>query len=243
MKSLYLPLFLLLFPILLSAQSETPKVTSDVNLKFTSRHYWRGIPVSSAPCFEGSLSVKTSGFEVGYWGGYAFDNTYSEFDFYTSYSIGNFKVSVWDLYVINDENNLSSYHPNQKYFNFDQKTTSHNFDVTLAYQFGEKFPLSIAISSMVWGADRDAQGDQRYSTYLELGYPVQLNEKDKLNFFMGTVLNNDESAYGDSFGVVHTGVTGTRKVKITDSFSMPVSATIAINPQKEIGFLILAIGI
>jgi hypothetical protein len=96
---------------------------------------------------------------------------------------------------------------------------------------------------MVWGADRDENGDQRYSTYLELGYPIRINEKSKLDFFLGTVLNSEESVYGEGFGVVHTGVTGTRKVKITDSFSLPISATIAMNPQREIGYLIIAIGI
>ena len=243
-NSIYISIFLMLFPILLIAQDEVkPKVDTDLGLKLTSRHYWRGIPVSSAPCFEGSLALKTGGFEVGYWGGYAFDNTYSEFDFYTSYSFKNFKISLWDLYVIGDEDNQASYNPNQKYGNFNRETTSHNFDLTLAYNFGEKFPLNVAISTMVWGADRDENGDQRYSTYLELGYPVKINDKSKLDFFLGTVLNDKETVYGESFGVVHTGVTGTRKVKFTDSFSLPVSATIAINPQREIGYLILAISL
>jgi hypothetical protein len=243
MKNLYTIIIAIFFPIAILAQESTPAFTSDVSLKFTSRHYWRGIPVSSAPCFEGSLSVSTGGFTIGYWGGYAFDNTYSEFDIYANYSIGGFTLAVTDLYVISDEDNLPTYRPNQRYFDFDQKTTSHNFDVTASYQFGEKFPLKVGLSSMVWGADRDENGDQRYSTYLELGYPVKVNETTTLDFFIGGVLNNEASAYGDCAGVVNTGLTGTKKLKISDKFSMPVSATIAINPQRETGFLILAFGL
>jgi hypothetical protein len=243
MKSLYTIIFIIFISITAIAQDQaTSKFTSDVGLKITSRHYWRGIPVSSAPCFEGSLAVKTGGFTLGYWGGYAFDNTYSEFDFFASYEIGNFTVSLWDLYVISDETDFLDYHPDQRYWDFDRETTTHNFDLTASYQFGDRFPLKVALSSMIWGADRDENGDQRYSTYLELGYPVKINPVTKLDFFLGTVLNNEDSAYGDSFGVVHTGASGTRVIKVSDTFSVPVTATLAMNPQKEIGYLIFAIG-
>lgn len=218
-------------------------IKTDVGMKITSRHYWRGIPVSSAPCFEGALSASIGGFTLGYWGGYAFDNTYSEFDIFASYSVGNFSIGFVDLYVIGDENNLATYHPEQKYWHFDRTTTAHNIDVTASYVISEKFPLKVALSSMVWGGDRDANGDQRYSTYLELGYPVSVSNTMTLDFFLGAVLNNGESAYGDSAGIVHAGVTGTKQVALNKRFALPVSATLAMNPQKQIGFLILAVGI
>ncbi len=246
-KTAFIIAFLLAF-VSIQAQdtlvnSKESIIKTDLGVKITSRHYWRGIPVSSAPCFEGSLSASIGGFTIGYWGGYAFDNTYSEFDLFGSYSIGNFTIGFVDLYVIGDENNLATYHPEQKYWHFDRTTTAHNIDVTASYKISEKFPLKVSLSSMVWGGDRDEEGNQRYSTYLEFGYPVNVSPSMNLDFFLGTVLNNGESAYGDSMGVVHAGVTGTKNVMLNKHFSIPVSATIAMNPQKQIGFVILAIGL
>lgn len=244
MKALLLIIPALLLSFFTFAQeNEESKLKADVGLQFTSRHYWRGIPVSSAPCFEGSLSVTKGNFTIGYWGGYAFDNTYSEFDLYGSYSIGNFTFSFIDLYVMSDEDNLSSYHPDQKYWDLNRETTTHNLDLTASYQFGEKFPLTVSYSTMVWGADRDAEGKQRFSNYLEAKYPVNLAHNTNLSLFCGMTLNDKAGAYGDGMGVVNVGVSSTRLIRINEKIAFPVSATIAMNPQKEIGFLVLAIGL
>lgn len=223
--------------------NEDKKLKADVGLTFTSRHYWRGIPVSSAPCFEGSLALTNGNFTIGYWGGYAFDNTYSEFDIFGSYSIGNFTFSFIDLYVISDEDNLGSYHPDQKYWDWNRETTSHNIDLTASYNFGEKFPLTLSYSTMVWGADRDEEGKQRFSNYLEAKYPVNLAENTSIEMFCGMTLNDKPGAYGDGMGVVNIGITSTRVIKASEKIQFPITATIAMNPQKEIGFLVLAIGI
>lgn len=244
MKKLFalFAIFIISMP-LFAQEKEESKLKADVGLMFTSRHYWRGIPVSSAPCFEGSLSVTKGNFTIGYWGGYAFDNTYSEFDIFGSYSIGNFTFSFIDLYVISDEDNLSSYRPEQRYWNLDRESTSHNIDLTASYNFGEKFPLTLSYSTMVWGADRDAEGKQRFSNYLEAKYPINLANNTSLEMFCGMTLKDKPGAYGDGMGIVHMGVSSTRRIVISDKISFPVTATLAMNPQKEIGFLVLAIGI
>lgn len=222
---------------------EKSKLKADVGMTFTSRHYWRGIPVSSAPCFEGSLALTKGNFTIGYWGGYAFDNTYSEFDIYGSYSLGNFTFSFTDLYVNSDENAMGAYHPEQRYWDLDRETTNHNIDLTASYNFGEKFPLTLSYSTMVWGGDRDANGDQRFSNYLEAKYPLTLAEDTNLDLFCGMTLNDEPGAYGDGLGLVNVGVSSTRTLRINDKIAFPITATIALNPQKEIGFLVLAIGI
>lgn len=228
------------FAALIPAQAQESSVATDVGATIKSRHYWRGIPVSSAPVFASSLSLSSGQFTIGFWGGYAFDNTYSEFDIFASYSVGGFSVSVTDLYVYND---YLANNNNHRYFNFDQKTTLHNFDATLAYQLQGSFPLKIAASTMLWGADRDVDGDQRYSSYVELSYPLEINEENTLNFFMGTSLLDKANAYGNGFGVVNAGVTGFRKVPITENYSLPLTATVAFNPQAEYGYLIFTVSL
>lgn len=239
MKKLFIILSLSIFSLCTFAQE---KLTADAGLTFTSRHYWRGIPVSSAPCFEGSLSVSKGGFTLGYWGGYAFDNTYSEFDIYGSYTIGGLTLSFIDLYVNSDETDLANFHPKQKYGEFDREKTSHLIDLSASYSFGESFPLTLSYSTMVWGNDRDANGDQRFSNYLEAKYPIELSNAS-LNVFCGATLNDKSAAYADAAGLVNVGVATTRTINVTESFKIPVTATVAFNPQKEAGFLILAIGL
>jgi len=244
MKILSVTFIMILISLTIYAQeNEKSAVKADIGLQYTSRHYWRGISVSSAPCFEGSLSLNKGGFNIGYWGGYAYDNTYSEFDINGSYTFRNFTFSFIDLYVISDEDNLASYHPEQRYWDFNRETTSHNIDLTASYNLGKRFPLTLSYSTMVWGADRDENGKQRFSDYLEAKYPFSLAENTNLELFCGMTFNDKPGAYGDGIGVVNIGVSSTYTIRINEKIAFPVSATIAMNPQKETGFLVLAIGI
>ena len=234
---------LLLAPIFVQAQQSSSNLSVNASTVIESRHYWRGIPVSTAPTFTGSLSLAAGNFTAGYWGGYSFDNTYAEFDFFMSYSIGNFSISLWDLYV--DLENDGSY---DKYWNFTDSTTTHNFDLTLSYRISNNFPLTTSLSTMVYGADgrmEDGEYKQNYSTYLEFSYPVQINENDNLNFFLGSSIMDEPNAYGTGagFGVVHTGVMATKSIKVSEQYSIPVTATIAMNPQSEFGYFVLQLAL
>ncbi|MDQ2177193.1 hypothetical protein [Marinifilum sp. D714] len=211
------------------------KVT--VSPSVTTRHYWRGIMVSNTANFEMDLAYTNNNFTFGAWGGYGFDNTYSEFDFHVGYKFNDhFNIAVWDLFANRDRASIDDYN----YLDLDRATTNHLIDASFNFYFTEKFPLSLSVSTMLYGRDLDENGDQNYSTYVELGYPVTIGG-EKISLFAGLNAFEDQ-VYGESFGFVNIGATATREIKITESFSLNAWAKVAINPQAETANLILGIG-
>ena len=229
--------FLLVLTILLSSNLTTNaqgKVT--VSSSVTTRHYWRGIMVSNAANFEMDVAYTNENFTFGAWGGYAFDNTYSEFDFHVGYKFNDhFNVAVWDLFANRDRASIDDYN----YLDLDRKTTNHLIDASFNFYFTEQFPLSLSVCTMLYGRDLDADGDQNYSTYIEFGYPIKIGG-EKLSLFAG--LNPFENqVYGKSVGFVNIGATASREIKINDKFSLDTWAKVAINPQAETANLIFGV--
>lgn len=239
MKKSVLKISVLFTLIILFASNINVNAQGKVSIKpeVTTRHYWRGIMVSNTANFEMDMAYTNKNFTFGAWGGYAFDNTYSEFDFHVAYKFSDhFDIAVWDLFANRDRASIDDY----DYWDFDRSTTNHLIDATLNFHLGEKFPLDISWSTMLYGRDLDKNGNQNYSTYVELGYPVEIGG-EKISLFAGYNLF-DECTYGKDAGFVNIGATATRNIKITESFSLNAWAKVAINPQAETANLILGIG-
>ena len=235
-NTLKLSTLLVLMFIMVSNLTVTAQGKVSVSPSVTTRHYWRGIMVSTAANFEMDVAYTNENFTFGAWGGYAFDNTYSEFDFHVGYKFNDhFNIAVWDLFANRDRASIDDYN----FLDLDKKTTNHVIDASLNFYFTEQFPLSVCVSTMLYGRDLDADGDQNYSTYVEFGYPVEIGG-EKLSLFAG--LNPFENqVYGKSVGFVNIGATATREIKINEKFSLDTWAKIGINPQAETANLIFGI--
>ncbi|MBN2598536.1 hypothetical protein [Labilibaculum sp.] len=239
MKKITFKISALLVLVIIMASNLTVNAQGKVSVSpsVTTRHYWRGIMVSNTANFEMDLAYTNNNFTFGAWGGYAFDNTYSEFDFHVGYKFSDhFNVAVWDLFANRDRASIDDYN----YLDLDKSTTNHLIDASFNFYFTEQFPLSLSVATMLYGRDLDAEGNQNYSTYVEFGYPVKIGG-ETVSLFAG--LNPFENqVYGESFGFVNIGASATREIKITDSFSLNAWAKIGVNPQAETANLILGIG-
>ncbi|MGQ1909895.1 hypothetical protein ACT3CE_08910 [Marinifilum sp. RC60d5] len=239
MKKSVLKLSVLFTMIILFASNLNVDAQGKVSVSpsVTTRHYWRGIMVSNTANFEMDLAYTNNNFTFGAWGGYAFDNTYSEFDFHVGYKFSDhFNVAVWDLFANRDRASIDDYN----YLDLDKSTTNHLIDASFNFYFTDNFPLSVSWSTMLYGRDLDEDGDQNYSTYVEFGYPVKIGG-ETVSLFAG--LNPFENqVYGESFGFVNIGASATREIKINDNFSLNAWAKVGINPQAETANLILGIG-
>lgn len=198
-----------------------------------SGYVWRGVKATNSPSIQPTVSLKKGNFEIGAWGSTDFTGSYKEVDLYTSYSYKNVKLGLTDY------NWLFSKH----YFDYRKGSTDHILEGNISYQGNEAFPLSIDLNTMLYGSDKKATNPSKnaYSTYVELRYPVCAN----LNVFAG--MTPADGYYGDGYGksggfaVVNVGVTATKKLKITESFSLPLKATFGINPQQEDVYLVFGI--
>lgn len=251
MKGLTFTTTLLLMLILTSWQSfgqEEPKLKPELGCDIVSSYIWRGSAAYASlgdnnvlsPSFQPGFALNYQGFKVGTWGSVDFTGTYKELDYYLSYSLKGFTLAFTDYY-------WASNWVTDNYFDYQSDSTSHFVEASLGYK-GENIPLSIQVATMIYGADKKYEdpGKNNYSTYIELGYGFRISDYN-LDLFLG--MTPFDGLYGDGYGgkegfaIVNTGVTGSKAIKITEKFSLPVKASVIANPQARKLFLVFALSI
>jgi hypothetical protein len=223
-----------------SAQTSEPAAAPSYSIKATAElvsHYvWRGSMATGSPTpnIQPTLAYVKGNFEIGVWGSTDFIGSYKEVDPYASLTCKQIKFTLTD------------YNWNfgrAKYFEYSNSKTGHMLEGTVGYTGPESFPISVSLNTMFYGFDKKGpsagvdSAKQAYSTYVELGYT-----KGPAAFFLGFtpwagyynnygVTNFDPTASKKAFSIVNVGVTLSRSVKITNDFSLPLRATLVINPS------------
>jgi hypothetical protein len=240
-----------LFSLFLNAQEETQEQLSgkeklNVGLELKTNHLWRGLV--GADVFFAAVDInyafdKKNHFVFGLWGGSALagegreegkNYAWHEIDYYLKYDTGRFMVGFWDCF---SDSGKDSDDPSGDIWNYDRKTTGHRVDFRGHFVISEQTPLKIEFGTSVYGADRADNGDQRYSTYAELNYPVIRNKKTNLNVFCGAGIGygGNSHMYGDGerdFDIVNAGITTSRTFTLWEH-KVPVSATAMWNPSNK----------
>jgi hypothetical protein len=240
----------------------------NVGADLMSRYVWRGLDYGSSPSIQPTLSFGIGDFEIGYWGAIALTTNYLESDLYLKYSFKGFSVAVTDYFIpalatgFNDTR--YSYCNSKNTIDFDTTTgvslnkfTTHSIEASLQYKGPEKFPISILVGTYVYGNDKTPNDTvftstklvqavnfrNRYSTYIELGYSFAIKTFNFDVFVGATPFSSVYStpAYEGNFAVVNTGITGYRKIKITDNFELPLKASAIYNPQQSSFFFVFGL--
>lgn len=218
----------------------------DFNVELKTSHLWRGIVISGTMTAMGNIHYaldKKQNLTVGLWGGNGFDGNYKEVDYYIQYQTNGFSIALWDLF-----NTTGIESP--AVFNYDRKTTTHLLDLRTSYQFPKAFPLRIEADFILYGNDRALQDnldyENRYSTYVELGYPLLKNEKITLDAYLGAgiALNGNTHLYtsdpNSKFDIVNTGIKASKNISIFH-YKLPVSAVAMWNPAEKIARIQLGV--
>jgi hypothetical protein len=224
-----------------------------------SRYTWRGIDYGAAPSIQPTLAFSKGGFEIGYWGAYSTNVAgFQETDLYLGYTFMNDMLSVGII---------DYYYPNilaldQDYFNFNGDETGHTLEASLAFNGTENLPLSLAIYTCVYGADKvfsdsvlntttnmyDYNAKDAYSTYIELGYSLEVQDV-AVDLYAGYLLNGTdvedailpggcEGFYCDGPGLINLGMTASKEIQITDKWSLPVSSSLVYNAKRQRVFFV-----
>lgn len=230
-------LFIILFSffsIVLNAQSNELASPFKVTADLVSHYVWRGSMATGSPTpnLQPTLAYTKENFEIGVWGSTDFAGSYKELDPYVTYSIGHIKLALTDY-------DWNFNHSN--YFNYKNSQTGHMFEGTIGFKGTDAFPVSVTWNTMFYGLDKklDDSTKQAFSTYIELGYT-----KEEASLFLGFTpwsgyynnygqTNFDPGASKKSFSIVNIGCTITKALKITDTFSLPLKATLVINPSAS----------
>ena len=211
------------------------KSNFSLSSELTTKYVWRGIEYGDAPVFFGTLNYDWKGLNAFVLGGYAVNGKHSEVDLGVSYAHKYFTLGLSDYYF------PSAAGEKDKYFNFNGKETGHSLESYLILSPFEKFPLWFTLSTYVFGADKDLQGKQAYSSYIELGYLHAFNENNELSLSVGANLNKSfYTQYESGFNVVNVTLKYLTNIPI-GKFRLPVSGSLIFNPYINKPFFSLSL--
>lgn len=231
----------------------------DFTANIQNNHLWRGLIITDKPVVMGNLSYaldKEKKWKVGFWGASSLtddkDGThYKEIDYYIQYSDGRLYIGLWNLF---NARNINTAVASDDIFNYSNRRTNHIIDLRTNYTFGSSFPLNVEADIMLYGGANAGEvilspdgsyQRNRYSTYVQVSYPVIAHQKVNLDAFVGSgfALNSRRFLYGsgeNSFDFVNVGIKASKAVKITDHYTLPVSMMAMWNPSNRYARIQLA---
>lgn len=222
-------------------KSSAAKLKLNISSDFVSRYVWRGSDFDNSPAVQPTLSLSGSHLEIGAWGSVAVSNSFREVDLFAKYTIKSVTLILTDYYIPKCNGVPTS--PDSRYFMYADKKTAHFIEASVLYKAAGNFPVWLLGGVFLYGNDkrwgydatRDSLANSYYSTYIEAGYTFNI-QKNSVDVFAG--VTPWAGAYGKSAGLVNIGLTGSRKIKISDDFEIPVKASLIFNPLASQAFLV-----
>ena len=199
-----------------------------------STYVWRG-SAFSGPSFQPSVELSAGSFAIGAWGSQGYDG-FQEMDLYAGYSFD------FGLYLgITDY-----YYPGTPYFSYTEDAdngdfSSHAFEINAGYEI-ESFSLSANFILNEASGAGSSGGD----LYFEAGYAF-----DPASVFLGAgngwhtnealagETPNLDGSFDDVFSVVNLGASTSKEIVITDTFTVPVTGSVILNPYHEQFFIVI----
>ncbi len=211
-----------------TAATAQDKVETTVSADFVNEYIWRGQKCGEVS-IQPTLGIGYKGLSLTAWGnvGLSDPSDTKELDLTLAYSTGGFNVGVTD-YWFNS--------PNTKYFSYAAHKTSHLFEANVGYDFG---PLSLQWFTNFAGNDGvNKSGKRAYSSYFEATAPFKLGGCDWSASVGMVPWATSSYANANGFAVTNISLKASKDIKITDSFSVPVFASVAANPSTQKAYLV-----
>ncbi len=230
MKKIYFTVALIV--MLTSSFSFSQEV--DLGVALYSRYIWRGLDFGNAPSFQPAVTFTAGGFSIGEWGAYSISgvgSVYSEDDLWASYAVSTPSAGTFTLIA------TDYFFPSagMKYFNYKgDGAGAHTIEAGLSYGGPDKFPITLS-------GYMNVHNDVDNTTYFEASYPFTVQSVFG-SVVVGATGGGDNGFYGPTnFQVINIGLNFSKDIVITDKFSLPISASIIVNPNIEQSYLIVGI--
>ena len=212
-----------------------PQTEISIGGDLVSTYVWRGV-YQSGFSLQPEIGLSVGGFTVGVWGSTDLDN-FKEVDLSVGYSVRGFSVGVTDYWWGGQRLGDGRFAP---YF---KHGDTHYFEGTLAYEFGEKFPLGISWSTMFAGADKKENGDRAWSSYVELAYPFSVGSVELTAAAGAAPWAAPAWLPGgyDGFQISNVSLKASRAIPVSEKYEIPLFVQLAVNPQ--LNYMNLVIGL
>lgn len=224
-------ILLVCIPAFAFAQEEEKECPFYASLDVASKYIWRGTGFGDAPAVHPTIGYSKGGFDVYVWGAYALDDSYREMNIGVSYSFSNFTVELVDYFYPGKGSD---------FFNFSNRSTTHSAEVILHYE-PEAVPVHVLVGSTIYGDDKNEKGNNAFSSYAEVGYTHEFNERNSVEATVGASLNKGYyTDYEKGLSVVNL-TAGYTRIFTLWNYDLPVSARYAYNPYLEKSYFALSL--
>ena len=219
----------LLMSMIPSASKAQTKFTVNGEVGFVSDYVWRGADQYSGFSVQPSLTFGYAGFSLNFWGNQTLSKWEDgkgakEVDINLSYTYKNLSLTVSDYWWAGNDMPYGDY------------KNDHYFEGTVAYSFGESFPLELSWSTMFAGGDKDENGDLYGSTYISAAYPISLPADITLTPSVG--FTPWEGMYHDKAAFTDITLTAQKDIKVTDHFHIPFFLQAVVAPVYDRTYLV-----
>jgi hypothetical protein len=178
-----------------------------------SKYFWRGLSFGSGPQFQPGVSLKYGGLTIGYWGSYDLNGAgYTEADLYATYAT-SFGLT----------GTFTDYSTGSNYFNSNPDTMKdHAFEIALAYSIS-----GFTITGAYVLNKAELPGTVGGDTYVELAYSFLGSSS------LAVGAGNGWYTTDTKFGLCNVMFKTVKTAKVTDSFSLPVTGIVMLNPSTK----------
>ena len=192
------------------AQEQNSKSAFGVNVDLFSNYIWRGTKYGHGPAVQPSVKFNSGFFTVGVWG--SFDASgYAEADPYFTFALPmGFNLGITDYY-----------YPGTEFFDVSKETGSQVFEINGGFNKG-----GLALSANYILNEAGGAASQGGDMYFQAGYSFSI-----FNVFAGA--GNGWHTSDGNFTFCNIGIGAVKEIKVTESFSIPITGQIILNPDRE----------
>ena len=193
------------------------QVEVSTGMDLYSTYVWRGVAYSG-PSWQPYVDLAVGDLTIGAWGSQGYDG-FQEMDLYISYSLGDLSAGL-----------TSYYYPGSNW----TEEGSQAYEVNLGYSLGS---ISIG-ANYILNDDETGEGAGHVGQdmYFELGY-----SGSAADIFIGA--GDGWHSSTTDFGLVNIGVTKSKDIIITESFSIPLTGAVIYNPDSEQLYILAGISV
>jgi len=188
---------------------------------FYSNYIWRGTKYGTGPVIQPSVKYSGKILTAGAWASTDF-NGFQEADLFFSIALpAGFNAGMTDYY-----------YSGLDYFDYSQTTGSHVYEINVGFvkagfSFSGNYIFNKAGGAGSLGGDKYFQGGYSFSYF---------------NLFVGAGdgwHTYDPGTGEGKFAICNIGLGAIKTIKVTDTFLIPVSGQVILNPDKEQMFIIV----
>jgi len=205
-----------LFAVMLitSLQPDTARaqeITTSVDIYST--YIFRGVAFSG-PAIQPTVEFSAGGFSAGAWGSQGYDG-FQEMDLYAGYEFDfGLSIGVTDYY-----------YPGTDYFDGD----SHAFEINTGLDIS-----NFSFSANMILNEAPGAGSAGNDLYFEAGLSL-----GAANIFVGA--GDGWHSTNGEFALVNVGIGTSKDIVITDTFSIPLSGAVILNPNTEQFYIVVGV--